>query len=465
MPLRFFSFLPFIPRLGMALPFLFCLLTLSNVTLAGKAEAAVWVSNPPCTNAMQGYDCGMGFTGQYNGYDMTAWGCWIWTPWTGWVCPAYMATCCTEQGAEEIIADIFEDYRANFIMGQFYKLMEDEGFIPMTTAFTNAWGWDAAVKGSFFDGVNMMSATRDVQIQTSRTVQDYAPSEQICRFGTLSRSLAASDQRVATNQLILSEAAMGRNLGTVFSVGSSGRGEDNFNRLSAVAVAFCDRADNRDGLNQLCAVIEDFKFNGDIDFTRTIDNKPTINADFTDTSLTHDEAKVISLGHHLYGHLQPGRRISRNELEEGDRYAQYYQEFRSIAARRAAAQNSYAAIAALRASGSGASNDHITELMKQLGISEDNVKSFTRNNANASYDAQMEILTKKIYEDPDYYHGLMNGKANIKRIGTAMSAIELMQDRDIYKSMTRSEMLLAILIDMEARKINNNISSPRIGGK
>lgn len=55
--------------------------------------------------------------------------------------------CCREQGAEEIIADIFEDYRANFIMGQFYKLMEDEGFIPMTTAFTNAWGMDAAVKG------------------------------------------------------------------------------------------------------------------------------------------------------------------------------------------------------------------------------------------------------------------------------------------------------------------------------
>jgi hypothetical protein len=445
----------------MAMP----LFVLGNSAMVSKAEAAVWVSDPPCLDAMQGYDCGQGFTGQYDSYDMTAWGCWIFTPWTGWVCPAWMATCCREQGAEEIIADIFEDYRANFIMGQFYKLMEDEGFIPMTTAFTNTWGWDAAVKGSFFDGANLMNATRDIQIQSSRTVQDYAPAEEICRFGTLSRTLAASDYRATTNQLILGEAALGRSLGSIYSVGSSGRGEDNYNRLAEVASTFCDRADNRDGLNALCAVVEDFKFNGDMDFTRTLDDKPTINADFTNTNLTIDEAKIIALSHNLYGHIQPGRRISKNEMEENDRDAQNYQEFRSIAARRAAAQNTFAAIAALKSSGSGGANVNVTELMKQLGLKDTDVGFFTNNQTGTSYYAQMEILTKKIYEDPDYYDGLMNGKANLKRIGTAMSAVELMQDRDIYKSMTRSEMLLAILIDMEARKINNNISSPRIGGE
>ncbi len=441
------------------------LFIIGNTMPINKAQAAVWVSNPPCLDAMNGYDCGTGFTGQYDTYDLTGWGCWIWTPWTGWVCPTWAATCCTEQGAEEIIADLFEDYRANFIMGQFYKLMEDEGFIPMTTAFTNTWGWDAAVKGSFFDASNHINATRAVQVQATRTLQNYAPSEEICRFGTLSRTLAASDYRVATNQLILGEAGMARNLGTIFSAGSSGRGEDNYNRLAEVATTFCDRADNRDGLNQLCAVVNDFKFNGDIDFTRTLDDKPTINVDFTNTNLTVDEAKIIALGHHLYGHSQPGRRLSKNEMEENDRYAQAYLEFRSIAARRAAAQNTYAAIAALKSAGSGGANSNVTELMKQLGLKDTDVAFFTNNQTGTSYDAQMEILTKKIYEDPDYYDALMNGKANIKRIGTAMSAVELMQDRDIYKSMTRSEMLLAIMIDMEARKINSNISSPRIGGE
>ena len=93
--------LTFIRHLSLLAIMVMPLFVLGNSAMVSKAEAAVWISDPPCLDAMHGYDCGMGFTGQYDGYDMTAWGCWIFTPWTGWVCPAWMATCCREQGAEE----------------------------------------------------------------------------------------------------------------------------------------------------------------------------------------------------------------------------------------------------------------------------------------------------------------------------------------------------------------------------
>lgn len=54
----------------------------------------------------------------------------------------------------------------------------------------------------------------------------------------------------------------------------------------------------------------------------------------------------------------------------------------------------------------------------------------------------------------------MDGKANVKRVSAAMEGLNLSQERDIYNSVTRSEMLLAILLELEAR----NASQENIAG-
>ena len=63
----------------------------------------------------------------------------------------------------------------------------------------------------------------------------------------------------------------------------------------------------------------------------------------------------------------------------------------------------------------------------------------------------MDILTKKLYQTPSFYANLMEGKTNVARQSGAMESLELMQDRDIYNSMRRSEMLLALLIQLQSK--------------
>ena len=71
---------------------------------------------------------------------------------------------------------------------------------------------------------------------------------------------------------------------------------------------------------------------------------------------------------------------------------------------------------------------------------------------NPSYDTQMEILTKRLYQDPKFYVNLYDTPANVKRQKTAMKAVSLMQDRDMYESLQRSEMLMSVLLEMKLLK-------------
>ena len=68
-----------------------------------------------------------------------------------------------------------------------------------------------------------------------------------------------------------------------------------------------------------------------------------------------------------------------------------------------------------------------------------------------SYYAQLEVLAKKIYQNPDFFAGLYDSPANVARKGVAMKAIELMLDRAIYESQIRQEMLTSVLFSAKLR--------------
>ena len=64
-----------------------------------------------------------------------------------------------------------------------------------------------------------------------------------------------------------------------------------------------------------------------------------------------------------------------------------------------------------------------------------------------SYYAQMEVLTKKLYQHPNFYTNLYDKPANVDRIGASLDAIAIMHQRDRYESMLRREMLTALLVE------------------
>ncbi|MFA7277131.1 MAG: hypothetical protein WC043_10065 [Pseudobdellovibrionaceae bacterium] len=384
--------------------------------------------------------------------------------------------CCTTSGVEDIAEQVFDDYRTDFIMDSFYTdTWEPDGFTPAADGISSAYAALAVAYGALIDGSIMVDTLLDLQTQQTKTLKKYTPSTEMCRFGTLSRALAASDERVSVNQTALSELMLARSIGTIFSTGASGRGMDNLSRLynfRDTLNGYCDLGDNNNGLAQICDTATptpELNHNRDIDYTRTIDANATINLDYTDPIISDDEHNVATLGYMLYGHRLPVKRPTKSEIEESEATRSLYREQRSVYARRAAAQNTYNTIAAMKAAGSGASDTHLKAVLQQLGMSVGDMNFYltaeTSGQAaeNASYYAQMEILTKTLYQDPRFYAGLMGSRANVTRASAAMSGLGVMQKRDIFRSTERSELLLALLVEMEARKIQANTDSPKAG--
>ena len=136
-------------------------------------------------------------------------------------------------------------------------------------------------------------------------------------------------------------------------------------------------------------------------------------------------------------------------------------QYRALLAKRNVAEYSFNSIIGMKTSGTGASNTQITglidELMANTGAQSQQDKQtllFPKINAadpdpNPSYYAQMELLTQKIFQDIRFYADLYDNPANVERQYAAMQALGLMQRRDAYESMVRSELLASLLVEMD----------------
>jgi len=390
-------------------------------------------------------------------------------PWCCMVCPMM---CCNPGATNGFITQAFNNYRNNFIMNSFYRnQFKQQGLKPMADDIRAAAVGAGMMIGAFLDGsaVNMAQAT--MQSLNAETIKDFHVSDQICRFGTLSKSLARSESMLETQQAVFSARAMARNAGREFSSGAAGRGRDNYERLKNFVSYYCDNSDNDMGLSGLCIPVgnatetRNIEYNRDIDYTRAMEESPTLNIDVTDNVLTRDENTVFNLFSYLYGHTQDSSRLSGTSISEFSGSIEKYVESRSVIARRAVAQNSFSKMMAMRSSGSGASHGFMNLfLIRQLGLPSQEADKYTTawnpgpkvagydDSKKPSYYAQMDILAKRIYQDPEFYVNLMDTKANVKRISASMEAIDLAQTRDMYEAVSRSEMLMALLLDMEARK-------------
>lgn len=315
--------------------------------------------------------------------------------------------------------------------------------------------------GTFLNAQTQMKAQGNVQKAAAEAARDYAVSEALCRFGSLSLGLAASDTSSKAAQVALAGVGLSRNLGASGSIAQAGAGSDQAERMRGFISEYCDATDNNNGLALMCGtdpqrrfenVPRDARKNRDIDFANTFANLGTL--DFG-VGIEADDIKpgqqdIVALGHNLYGNEQMSGRPTETQLRDPGNQG-IYLKIRSVAAARGVAQNSYAAIAGLKSQGSGSSKDYMAALYKELGMSEK--QAGAQLGDKPSYYAQMDVLTKKLYQSPAFYVNLMEGKTNVDRQTAAMEGLELMQDRDLYLSMKRSEMLLALMVQMQTRKL------------
>lgn len=338
--------------------------------------------------------------------------------------------------------------------------------------------------GTLLDAKHQLETQRLMQQLTAQAHKDYQPSEGMCTFGTTTKSLAQSNRKSDLVQTGLSARMMQRQLlsGDVTSV--HGKYSDMRSRVKQFITTYCDKADNANGLEKLCegSTTEAARRNIDVDFTRNIESRLTLEVDLTPPTKadgtpedagsaaetaanpTKDEEDLFALAANLYSNdvVDP---IKPEQLGAPDKRvrigaAGLYLDLRSVYAKRSVAQNSFAALTAMRSEGDTGSAPYTKALMKELGIS-DTAEIEKILGKKPSYFAQMEVLTKKIYQNPTFYTELYDKPVNVERKGAAIQAIGLMQDRDLYNSLLRSEAVLSVLLETMLMKEQEKVENAR----
>lgn len=341
----------------------------------------------------------------------------------------------------------------------------------MTNQMTTVAMTQVAMIGSMLDAKHQLETQRLFQELQAQAHKDYHPSEGMCDIGTNARALASSDRRADLTQVTLSQRMISRGLisGTPLSMG--GGVTDIQSRLNAYIKNYCNKADNGMNLAGLCTENPPKqRMNKDVDFTRTVDLPLTINADFIKdgTTAQPDAEDIFALSANLYGHdVSP---VIKREVLANDQglvgrdSAPRYLDTRAIMAKRSVAQNSFAAIAGMKASGGTLAAENgpfIKKLVTELGVPEADIEAYLGK--EPSYFAQMEVLSKKIYQNPVFFNELYDKPVNVDRKAAAIEAIDLMQDRDIYRSILRSEAMSAVILETmlirEHDKLKNEINA------
>ena len=309
------------------------------------------------------------------------------------------------------------------------------------------------IVGAILDAKHQLESQRLFQTKVAEAHKDYHSSHGMCTIATAARGLSNADRRTEATSFILSQRSMARQLGEGHVASSDGPVQDHSARLIQFIRRYCDQNDANDTLREMCTSSSpQSTINKDIDYNRLIETPMTLQVEFTEGAVPQgDEEDVLSLASNLFSNTM-FQRFSEQNLNLYAN-AQLYYDLRSVVAKRGVAENSFYAIVGMKAQGSEEAEiaaGYIGMVMRQLGVPEDEV--FPLLGSRPSYFALMDVLSQKLYQRPEFYTDLYDKPANVARKDASMRAIELMVDRDMYKSDLRYEAMLSVLLELELMK-------------
>lgn len=429
-----------------------------------------------------------------------------------WRC-LFIDTFATTEIALEILQDVifdpiletnFEDHvnsEENFMTGAFFSDFTFDGLAELTEYLSINAMFQMQMVGAIFDAKNQLETQRLFFRLQAEANKDYHPSAGMCEFGTGIRSLAATEARAKLNLAALSKRSIARQLGTKGSTSASAANSDKRARWDQFVTSYCDPRDNgwttgRTGLMRACdrdgpggstlaGAIDTNRYNRDVDYTRVIDTPRTLNVDFSDTELTNpfplpaypandprqegrnDEEDVLALAANLYGHDNLTRRMSFNQLGSSNPREQY-NDLRTIIAKRAVAENSFNSIVAMKSAGTGGmlgaggaeTGAYLGAIIRELmpaGTTDEEIIALIGE--RPSQYAQLELLGKLIYQNPNFFANLYDKPANVARKSVAMKAINLMIDRALFESELRQEMIMSVMLSSKLTERHKAVNS------
>ncbi len=367
----------------------------------------------------------------------------------------------------DFITEQFEDWRTWLLDDYFLK-----NILPTMMEATeqmSVYGlYQIGILGAFLDAKQQLETERLFQQLAAGAHHDYQPSEGICTIASNIKSLASSEAIINVTATALGQRSLDRQL---LNVGASSSPENTVNpmpgpdadrkaRSDQFRRVYCEKNDNNRELAAICSTAPppaQIRKNKDIDFTRTVGMPSTLDIDFSDTALTPDEEDVLALQSNLYSHdlfLQTPAAKLRNAPE----MQKLYMDTRAIIAKRSVAEQSFQAITGMKSRGtvSGAETaKYMKAILEELGIPAAEAQAIIGD--NPSYYAQMEVLTKKIFQRPEFFVDLYDNPANVARKKVALQAVSLMQRRDLFQSSLRSESILSAILELDLVGAQKNV--------
>lgn len=319
-----------------------------------------------------------------------------------------------------------------------------------TQELANAAMTQVFAVGAFFDAKHQLETQRLLQMKMVDAQRDYRPDTGMCTIGTVARGLGYTTRNAEDIAHTITQNNIDRFTNTRNSAAGFGPSGDKDARFLQLRQRFCDPHDGTGLMSTfVCSTPPGTTTrNKDVDFGRTVLEPLTINTD--------EMNDVMALASYLYAHNVPAP--FADTLFQTDTGKSYALDLRSIAAKRSIATFSFGSIVGQKAEGSAASAgnaQYLRAVFRNLGLSDTEAGQLI--GARPSYYAQMEMLTKKIYQQPAFYVSLYEAPANVERKGAAIQALRLTQDMDKFNSVIRSEQALSALLELHIEDIQKEV--------
>ena len=379
------------------------------------------------------------------------------------------------QALETILHEILREhmtqemmYQQRWFMHDFFRDYILTGLMDMVEQLSTSAETQVFAFGAFMDAKEQLETQRLLGEKMAQAHRDYKPDVGMCTIGTAARGLAVNDRNSESMANALTKRMIDRQMGLQYSLGNDGTTTDAQGRVEQFRRRFCDRHSNFGNTTNLClAAANGPNINKDIDYAGTLGLRRTINLNLNNNAAEVEDENIFALASNLYGNrvfdrtATPNIDITDERGRQGGNMA-WYLDKRAITAKRSVAQNSFNEIAGMKARGTAASataGNYLYAIFQQLGNNITEADARQMMGDNPSYYALLEAITQKVYQDPEFYTNLYDAPTNVLRKNVAMQAINLMLDRDTYKSELRTEALLSQLLEAELVRYQKDLTN------
>ncbi|MES2728916.1 MAG: hypothetical protein V4621_02305 [Pseudomonadota bacterium] len=279
----------------------------------------------------------------------------------------------------------------------------------------------------------------DIGMAHSAVAQDLMPDVALCRDSSAVRTLVGVEAAAEGTQNTAANRMATYHSYTAGSTAARGEGWEKQARIATAVNRYIDPRDHGGAVKGMGVTDQggEKNLNADMDFAATLGQPMTVET----TRGGMDD--VMALSKNLYGNdmfydINPKRLDSQ------------LFDLRQIQAKRNVLLNSFMAQVGLKAKGHTDVTPQTLAAFQKLGLPQAVIDRDLKG--RPSYYALMDVITKRQYQDANFYTNLIKNPAAQDRTSTTAAAFANMQMRDMTQSLQRQETLYAMLLELRLLK-------------